>query len=66
MKIEDVLDLPEDVIKKKLELAISKDQFNETLVDAVIRGMVLPNEIIKASKDFLEDFEKIENETIVD
>ena len=64
MRAEDILDLPEDSIKKKLELVILKDRINGALTDVVIRGTVLSNEIIKTSKDLLEDFEKLEKKVL--
>ena len=65
MKIEDVLDLPEDVLREASELATLKDMLKRALLKVKTRGTKLPDEIIRSTEALLEDFEKLEKESTV-
>lgn len=63
MKIEDVLDLPEDILREALELVTLKEMAEEALLSVKTKGTRLPDETIRAAEAFLEDFENIRKES---
>lgn len=63
MKIEDVLDLPEDVLREALELVTLKEMAEAALLSVKTKGTKLPDETIRAAEAFLEDFENIRKES---
>lgn len=63
MKIEDVLDLPEDILREALELVTLKEMAEEALLSVKTKGTRLHDETVRAAEAFLEDFENIRKES---
>ena len=61
---EGVLELPKDVLREALEFITLKEMIIKALFKHKIDGTKLPDEVVSSLEALLEDFEKIEKETI--